>query len=389
MKLDELAPLFLTIELEQHKDDIYVRMSSNRVSVSIGRIKTSLGINNLNEDFREIVQVASRSKTMRKSCFRSLANIGFDLFTRIFSHTKLIEEQIHTHIEMDVIGVKRNDPETFQIGAFQTARILVVTNGINIPWELLYSKNPADFDLDGAPGEIDPQFFLGSNFVFQKHLVQIPSRASWEKRIGSNQGVSVFGDDRLRYAIEREIPAIENLFVSDGRRFEFPEAIPSGGGVRPKENLDYLLADKINAISEPILHFACHAVVEHGRARIRVRDNYFQEERPLRRQLQEAGSRSFVFLNACELALTRCRDNCGLVTAFLEKGYLGVIATEIPVRDEQASRFAVLVYEYFLNRQNRSLLSAVFFARQTLLEEDESLVGYTYATYGSWDLIRS
>lgn len=389
LRLDDRVPLFLTIELEREDDDIFVRMSSHHASLSVGRTKTKLGIKNLDEDFSEIIRLAKRSSQMPKSTFRSLANIGYELFTRLFAYSQDIEKIIQRHIEFEVINSRRSEPEAYNIGAFTPARILVVTDGINIPWELLYAKNPSDFDLDGAPGEIDPQFFLGANFVFQKHLSEIPLRASYEKRIGSKQGITVFGDNKLRYAIEHEIPDIENLFLADGRKFDFPEPIEPDVQSGQMGEIDYRLAERINAGAEPILHFACHAVMKDGRAQIRVSNNYYQEERPLARELRQAGDRAFVFLNACELALTRCSEKCGLVNAFLDKEYLGVVATEIPVKDEQAARFANLVYEYFLNRQNRSLLNAVYFARQKLLENDESLVGFTYATYGSWDLVRT
>jgi hypothetical protein len=386
IQLSNRADLFLLIELEVRNDKIFARMSSPRDSVSFETVQLPISIEDLNESFEIIVSAAKVSSEMPKSTFRSIAEYGYDLFLRMFDGNEEVREDLSRWIENESIPQRSSGTGDFISGYLSPPRILIVAEGINVPWELLYARNPSEFTEDGRPIEIDTKYFLGFNFVFQKHLRLERSRASYLSSMSPGQGITFFLGDNLKFAEPIEKSGIELEFLSDGRRFRFEDPfLPSSSG----QGRD-LVAQRINALSDPILHFACHAKIENGRATLRIRDGYFQEQLPLFQSLNPRRDGStFVFLNACELSVRRSNDYCGIINGLIEKGVSLIISTLIPVSDRIAALFSLHVYKYFISSGNRSLLNAVFLARHRILEDENSLVGLTYSTYGSWDLVRS
>lgn len=380
------ADIFLQIELESRNERLYSRISSPKHSISYAPSQLTLSPLDLDQIFERIVSAARKSSEMPKSTFRSIAEEGYDLFCRIFEGNDEVAQDLVQWITERSSSRNGEDLAALVSGYLSPPRILIVADGINVPWELLYAVNPSQYSADGTSTEIDPKFFLGCNFVFQKHLRLEKSRASYTAIMNPSEGASFFLGDRLRYAEPIERKEIESEFLRDGRRFTLEEPFPPNTRSGPRD----LVAKRINATTDPILHFACHAAVENGRAVLRLREGYFQEQLPLLQALNERPpGGTFVFLNACELSVRRSGDYCGIVNGLMAKGVAMVISTLIPVSDHIAALFSHSVYKYFLSSGNRSLLDAVFLARRRILEDQGSLVGLTYSTYGSWDLIRS
>ncbi len=309
---------------------------------------------------------------MEVSTLASVAEIGNYLFTSIFTED---EQDILRAKAQDVRDVEETNSDTFWLGETTPPKVLVLSDRINVPWELLYLSQ--DLHRSG----IEEGEFLGSSFfVHQDSLSSSTERYFLEKPFKKSNGIRVFADNE-HFTLGQEAPRVVQLFEEVSSQACLAPSFESENSGRGE------LAEAINDCSEDIIHFACHADIDtDGEVRIHVRNGYVESGLTLMARIKRSPVGPLVFLNACELSMVDSSSYDTLINHLLKKRFAAVVATEIRVDSELAWKFSNSVYEYFLNYSCRSFHRAIFYARRKLARDYDSMIGYTYNYYGIRDL---
>ena len=370
----DISQPFLIVELERDKDEVLVKCQFLGQTPQNSPRPTGLSVSDINNLYGRMIDACSpKHGIMDVSTMASAAQIGHYLFTKLFDD----EEQEKLRGERQKIqDIEDTNAQTFWLGELSPEKILVLSDRINIPWELLYLSD------DITHAGIEEKQFLGSSFFVHQDLSSSGTTERYliEKPFKRARGVRVFSDEG-KYTLEEEAPMVVQLFADADAHAALAPSLDrelSGTGA---------LAAAINDSTEDIIHLACHADFdEYGDVRIHVRESYVESGIALKSKITQSPVGPLVFLNACELSLTNSREYDTLISHLLQKRFAAVIATEIEVDSEIAWRFCNSVYEYFLNYSCRSIQRALFYGRRRLVRDHGSLIGYTYSYYGIRDL---
>lgn len=372
--LRDLLTPFMMIELTREIDSqVSIRVAPSSYPATLLKRKTGAQVDELLNYYGRISEACEKfGDKMSPSRMASIAELGYRLFILLFDD----EEQRFIKNRMSQVEyLAAKTPQTFVLGEYIPDQILVTSDGINIPWEFIYSEQVHSVD------DVNPKFFLGSSFFIQQCVSLAKNRWATSRPFSRKAGISIFFDDNLDVASKKEAPGIVQLFQSSAAVAKLMAPIA------PNSGQFGLLAKAVNSTEADIIHFACHATINKvGEIKIFVRSAYSESDLQFTNHLGNAKSGAFIFLNACNLAPRQSKQIDHLVNKLLANGYSAVIATEIEIGDQEAWTFAELVYGYLLNPHCKSLQKAMYHARRSMMAQG-IIAGYTYKFYGNIDLV--
>ncbi len=256
-------------------------------------------------------------------------------------------------------------------------KFLIKSNGVTVPWELLYTQNPYDEESDEV--YYDEKYFLGYWALIQQdptpHSRNDPSVFPLDKH-----GIKIFFDHNLQIAKDVECPGIKTMFKGAGFNSHKAKKLT-------KDDRSDAFLIELTRKPGCIVHLACHSSQKQKGdgacdQYIRINENYILEEDEIRRSPRRVKGEPLLFLNSCEMALVQPDRYCTFLNYLFSKGFSAIIATEIEITDQAAWDFAKLVYSHFLEEEDTLFDIAIFKARRAFLDQFGSLIGFTYSYYG-------
>ncbi|WP_316206121.1 CHAT domain-containing protein [Bradyrhizobium sp. SZCCHNR3058] len=289
-----------------------------------------------------------------KEDLRTLAEIGYQTFVRLLPDEDF-REAVAAAIDNSV-----------------DFRIEIIGDPYLIPWGLLYTRSPnARFHerhFVGVTARLK-RSFLSERYVKPPS----PSIAVARPRI-------LFGlNSDLTHARTVEHPFISRLAPASAAFHMLPALKGDVSEGRRK------LRELLIAGDADFIHFACHGTgLDEAHCATFTIDKRFKIRSDiLFRQGDRLSKIPIVFLNACEMGISRADQYQSLVRPFLDCGARAVIATECNVPDKRAARFACDVYgKLFLER--KSLAQAVVEATAFRCAQGDP-IGLAYTVYGQAD----
>lgn len=297
---------------------------------------------------------ATKAALEGKEDLRTLAEIGYQTFVRLLPDADFREEVAAA------------------IDASDDFRIEIVGDPYLVPWGLLYTMSP------DAP--FDARHFVGVSAKIKRSFLSERYERPASPAIAASRPRIQFGlNSDLAHARTVEQPFISRLAPASAAFLMLPalKGDLSEGRRRLRELLIAGQAD--------FIHFACHGtgLDEEHCATFTIDKRFKIRSDILFRHGDRLPKLPVVFLNACEMGISRADQYQSLVRPFLDCGARAVVATECHVPDERAARFACDVYEkLFVDR--KSLAQAVVESTAFRCSQGDP-IGLAYTVYGQAD----
>jgi hypothetical protein len=256
-------------------------------------------------------------------------------------------------------------------------RIQVVSDGLSLPWHLMY----LDETFDGS--KLSTEKLLG----FKYQIDYIPMRPSTAPRFiddrpdpATEPGILLAVNDD----IDRPAEDLHRTLVSDQVDYWRRQAMGPVTVLRDKE-------DVALALAEPgpnrLVYFYCHlagsepadcALIFTGYRALALRD--LEIDAPSHLPIPGA---PLVVINACDSVALTPALYAGLLPYFIGKGARGVIGTEVTVPALFAAEWARRFFDRMLDGE--SVGQAIFAVRHQFLTEHRNLLGLLYTPYCEGD----
>ena len=290
---------------------------------------------------------------------RELAEKGYLLFKRLFRKENLREDIANYLL--------KNDNKIIEIH----------TDGIVVPWNLLYLENPTG-------KEINPCKFLAMRHIIRvNHDTYSDSGGSLlesgEVNDKPSLGLIHLAESDL-YAVDtHEIPFFDKLSKEDKIKLSKLEELDNDGKLKD---------DQLNKVKgffkcqHDILHFACHAYFDpqdNGKSYLLVSKEFYLTLSDIELLELDNINTSLTFLNACEVA--NVFGYIHIAGTFYEHGARSVIGAQSWVNDELAAEFMKYFYEELL--KGSTVGWSLLLARRKMWKQRENLLGLLYDLYGA------
>lgn len=287
-----------------------------------------------------------------------IAKKGYYLFTELFP-----DEHLQHFIANCVRG---NEGSTVQI----------VTDGFDLPWNLLYINNPLDED------SVNPFYFLG-----MRHSIELIEGTSNVRPVPKDQ-LSVDMPSLGLLAL-----AESDLFAVDKHEIPFFESLQENG------KLNYLLLEQLQAdkrhkreelkkveqffeYNHSILHFACHGFSDEdpSESHLVISENFELTRADFKQISPKLVGTSIILINACESSGVSFHTS-HFASDFYHRGIRSVIGTQSFINDQLAAEFIEYFYSNLLD--GYTVGNSLLEARRRLWDERKSLLGLLYDLRGA------
>lgn len=359
-------PPDVTITIEPREDTKF------QVDLQIGDYWETWTINMSRDDVRTLNQTFQKeaeqlieqwewkgisSEEYNKRIYQ-LVITGNSTFTKVFTHVKA-RQKLQTALKR-----KRDNP----------ASILIISEVFSLPWEFIYT-----FDVTRTPHLFEN--FWGMNHIIRRRIAKSYDGESADDCINSPPKLGLLTDSSLSSVDTKEIPFFERL---------------RDNGLILLDTLDDL--DPNNRISEldtkfkaflgnplNIVHFACHAVYEEGQnSRITLSKEFDISLNEMESYKVTTNGNPLIILNACESGNLNPLYTMNFVDDFLNRGAIGVVATECVVPDDFAAAFAQKLYDFLLPKPGKESLPlgrSLLETRRHFLDSEKNPSGLIYSMY--------
>ncbi len=288
-----------------------------------------------------------------QSLIRPLAKQGHSAYLWVFQ-----DDEVRSKLEELLARHKRSRvPITIQ----------VVSESLFLPWELIYppsAKNNVDVFLKN---------FWGLNYIIYRIIPPWylpPTTIGVEARIK----IGLLTDTSLHFVKNKEIPFFEKLNDTGRISLIKLEELCLDRVVEGFSKFEIFWGNDFN-----IAHFACHAEYVGGpnKSKFTLTNDF-----PISLQDMDdltINGKPLIFMNACESGTLNPLYTKSFASYFIQRGAVGVVATECVIPDQFAAAFAERLYTLLLKKQKQ--LGESLLATRKYFYKKGNPTGLLYSMY--------
>ena len=269
--------------------------------------------------------------------------------------------------------------------------LTITTNDLELPWEFLYSCPWGHHATDLEAHQADEQNFLCLNRPVARMPMGrvLPTRLEITRanRPPKRQFLLICSDPLNNLpSAHREIESLQRWLATTWQG-EIDVDVLQGPDATGEKLNKILATDKYD-----VIHYSGHAYFdeqEPDQSGLLLYDQEPFDAQKIRRLLE---GRPFVFLNACQSAMTANEQDGtkqhgyslakpaeGLAAAFIYGGALGCIGSLWPIYDEPAAAFAIEFYQHVLEGQ---MIGEAMRRTRCAIKQKDALTWAAFALYG-------